>query len=104
MGIFEEFIASIEEKRFDYEIAESLDDAVNHQDVDCDPEYIDRILSYIGNNIYMDVWIYSFVLNVFPSGEIFHQFVQEVYESKELDWQNKYFISAQLTSLLFQTP
>lgn len=104
MGIFEEFIASIEEKRFDYEIAESLDDAVNHQDVDCNPEYIDRLLSHIGDNIHMDIWIYSFVLKVCPSGEIFRQFVQEVYESKELNWQNKYFISAQLTSLLFQTP
>ena len=104
MGKFEEFIASIEENRFDYEIAESLDAAVNHQDVDCNPEYIDRLLSHIGDNIHMDVWIYSFVLKVCPSGEIFRQFVQEVYESKELNWQNKYFISAQLTSLLFQTP
>lgn len=101
---FERLIESIEQGRFDYETAETIKETISHNAEGMDAEHVDRLLSYIGRNVYMDVWIYSFVLSVAPSIDLCNQFINYVQASYELNWQNKYFLTSQLISLLFQTP
>lgn len=58
----------------------------------------------LGKGVINDIWIYSFIIKINPLEKWLKELLILVIDSKELNWQNKYFIFYQVGHMVFMEP
>lgn len=64
-------------------------------------EIITQVKTWLGHDIYADVYIYSFINYVFPGIDTVRGYLVRVMNSDELTWENLYFLSQQISVYMF---
>jgi len=65
-------------------------------------EIADSILKEESNNIYCNIWLYSFAMSVYPQPMTLKNMIMLVKYSCELDYKQKYFLFQQINSMIFK--
>ena len=65
-------------------------------------EIADSILKEESNNIYCNIWLYSFAMSVYPQPMTLKNMIMLVKYSFELDYKQKYFLFQQINSMIFK--
>ena len=65
-------------------------------------EIADSILKEETDNIYCNIWLYSFAMAIYPQPMTFKNMIMLVKYSYELDYKQKYFLFQQINSMIFK--
>lgn len=67
-------------------------------------ELAQRILQEEGNNIRMNIWLYSFSIAVHPDARVLKALIMMVQTSSGFTYGEKYFLFQQINSIMFKNP
>ena len=65
-------------------------------------EIADSILKEEADNIYCNIWLYSFAMEIYPQPMTLKNMIMLVKYSYELDYKQKYFLFQQINSMIFK--
>ena len=75
-------------------------DEINEQNLR--KEIAEDIYNELGKNIYMDIWIYSFLIEIYPNVDWVIEFLDMLHHETKLDWRNKVFLYYQISCMCFR--
>ena len=67
-------------------------------------KYADGIASKIGNNIIVDIFLWSFVLYIYPDKQYMISLEQLIIDDKELNWRQINYLYNQISCMIFMNP
>lgn len=77
---------------------------VRQEDEDVRREMAQTILCEEGDNLRMNVWLYSFSIALYPEPNVLKSLIMLVQMSSVFNYKEKYFIFQQINSILFKNP
>ena len=97
-------LQKLSEGILDFKLFEDLFELAKDESEAEKSELIEHLFSYIGINIWQDIFIYSFALKLSPKEKILSDFLYLLLSDNCLDWKQMNFLYWQIGTAIFMTP
>lgn len=97
-------LQKLSEGLLDFKLFEELYELMKDESAVEKSRIIKELFSYIGLNIQLDIFLYSFVLKLTPDEKYLSALLNLILSDNSLDWKQMYFLNWQIGTIIFMNP